>query len=337
MTTTGLNHAPSANAGGPYKAGVGAAITFSGTGSDPDSGDTITFSWTFGDGSSASGASASHAYAASGCYQATLTVADSHGASATSASPVTIGTSSLGPIVGPSAPVAMGTPISLSGGFLDPIGRSHSATWTWDDGTTSLGTVSESSGCGAVTGTHAYTAAGVYVVTLTLTGGSILTPPAQLEFVVVYDPSIPLTAGLGSFSSPVGACKLNKQCAGATGPATFGFFARVKVGTPPLGGARFQFRAGSFSVRSTSLDSAVISGDRAQLKGSATVNGNAGYAYSLTVTDGALSNPAGADKIRLKVWQKSNGTVVYDNAPGADDMAGSPQQPITAGAILVQR
>jgi parallel beta-helix repeat protein len=336
VTTTGLNHAPSANAGGPYKAGVGAAITFSGTGSDPDSGDTLTFSWTFGDGSSGSGATASHAYTASGCYQATLTVADSHGASATSTSPVTIGTSSLGPVVGPSAPVAMGTPISLSGGFLDPIGRSHSATWTWDDGTTSPGTVSESSGCGAVTGTHTYTAAGVYVVTLTLSGGSLLTPPAQLEFVVVYDPSIPLAGGLGSFSSPVGACKL-KQCAGATGPATFGFFARVKVGTPPLGGARFQFRAGSFSVRSASLDSAVISGDRAQLKGSATVNGNAGYAYSLTVTDGALSNPAGADKIRLKVWQKSNGAVVYDNAPGADDIAGSPQQPITSGAILIQQ
>jgi large repetitive protein len=74
-----------------------------------------------------------------------------------------------------------------------------------------------------------------------------------------------------------------------------------------------------------------MSGSRAQLRGSGVVNGGGNYLFLLTVTDGS------PDKIRIKVWNKSNGQVVFDNAPGSDDIAASPQQNIGGGVIVIRR
>ena len=328
VNTTALTTPPFAKAGGPYVGGVGQNISFKG---GTSTGTGLTFSWSFGDGSTGTGATPTHSYASAGCYQASLTVRSSNGATATSTAPVTIGPS-VGPVAGPLEPVAIGTPISVSAPFADPVGRNHTANWTWDDGSSSVGTVAEANGCGTAAGTHVYTAAGVYTVTLALTGGPILPGLPQYEFVVVYDPSAGFAAGVGFFNAAAGACKLNQACQQATGPVNFGFVARnPTTGTVPLGGLRFGFRAGPFSFRSTGNDSLVISGSRAQLRGSGVVNGGGNYLFLLTVTDGS------PDKIRIKVWNKSNGQVVFDNAPGTDDIAASPQQNIGGGAIVIRR
>jgi PKD repeat protein len=50
--------------------------SFTNTSSDPDPGDTLTYSWTFGDGGSSTAQSPSHTYPASGTYQVDLTVSD---------------------------------------------------------------------------------------------------------------------------------------------------------------------------------------------------------------------------------------------------------------------
>src|SRR5207247_2591670 len=73
------NVPPTANAGGPYAAAAGAAVTFQGSATDPSRADTaagFTYSWTFGDGGTGTGASPTHIYAAAGTYTATLTVTD---------------------------------------------------------------------------------------------------------------------------------------------------------------------------------------------------------------------------------------------------------------------
>src|SRR5437867_3393581 len=74
---TANNPPPTANPGGPYSGVTGVAVSMDGShSSDPDAGQTLTFSWNFGDGASGSGPTPSHAYASPGNYIVGLTVTD---------------------------------------------------------------------------------------------------------------------------------------------------------------------------------------------------------------------------------------------------------------------
>lgn len=76
-----VNQVPeNVSAGGPYGGDEGAGITFEGEGSDPE-GTTVTFTWDFGDGTAATGAVVTHAYADDGTYDVTLTATDGDGIS----------------------------------------------------------------------------------------------------------------------------------------------------------------------------------------------------------------------------------------------------------------
>ena len=73
----------------PTEGQVAQAITFDGSGSSSNE-DITTYSWTFGDGTTAEGAVIEHAYTTAGSYDVILTVTDANGQSANASINVTI-------------------------------------------------------------------------------------------------------------------------------------------------------------------------------------------------------------------------------------------------------
>ncbi|MBV9603605.1 MAG: PKD domain-containing protein [Solirubrobacterales bacterium] len=137
------------------------AVSFDGTPSS-DSGASITsYAWDFGDGATASGATATHTYATAGTYLVRLTVTDSLGAVDTATSTVTV----LDEL--PVAAFSSGVPAPETGQSVsfdgsassDPDGSITSYAWNFGDG---------HSGSGP-TPSHTYRTAGAYTVTLTVT------------------------------------------------------------------------------------------------------------------------------------------------------------------------
>jgi PKD repeat protein len=77
------NQPPIAIASATITAGVAPlAVSFNGSGSSDPDGSIASYAWTFGDGSTASGAATAHTYTVAGTYSAKLTVTDNGGATA---------------------------------------------------------------------------------------------------------------------------------------------------------------------------------------------------------------------------------------------------------------
>ena len=118
------NAAPSARINAdPRKGGVPLVVTFSGAASsDPDD-DALTYSWTFGDGSTATGVSPSHTYTEPGVYTAQLTVTDPN--TATGTARLTVEVAESPPVATITAPADgarynVGDTVRYNGAGVDP-------------------------------------------------------------------------------------------------------------------------------------------------------------------------------------------------------------------------
>jgi predicted extracellular nuclease len=330
-----LNNPPSADAGGPYSADEGQSITLSATGADPD-GTAVSFAWDLDNNGSFETPGQSVTYNAvdgSFSYTVKVQVTDATGAASVAAAVVNVANlpPTTGPITGPTAPVAVNTPVAVSAPYADPgILDTHTATWDWGDGTTSAGVVAGSNGSGTVSGSRSYTTPGVYTVKLTVTDKDGGSAQATYEFIVVYDPAGGFVTGGGWINSPAGAYPTDPSLAGK---ATFGFVAKYQKGANvPTGNTQFQFQAAGLNFQSTSYEWLVIAGAKAQYKGSGTINGGGSYGFMLTAIDGDRNGTS--DRLRLKIWDKATSAVVYDNQVGAADGA-DPSTVLGGGSIVI--
>jgi len=225
-------------------------------------------------------------------------------------------------------PVAAGIALKASAAFTDTnTGDTHTALWNWGDGSVAqFGTLQENNGAGTVTDTHSYAAAGVYAITLTITD-SAGKQSSVSKNVAVYDRSAGFATGGGWITSPVGAYRLAPTLSGR---ADFAFSSKYTKNAPaPTGNTTFQFSGAGFVFQSTAYQWLVVSGNRAQLRGTGTVNGQGNYQFLMVAVD-RDSNGNGngngnvngngnrrQDRFSIRIWTTDPATnaetVIYDN------------------------
>jgi PKD repeat protein len=163
----------------PVEALMGAEVRFDASQSRPGSSPIASYEWSFGDGTTGSGAVVTHVYGGPGTYQVTVVISGEDGLASTGGpveiviidaqaltptpeiSPTAPGTGGLPePVINYPAEGTVGVEVTFDGSESRP-GSSPIARYVWGfgDGATGIGAVA----------THVYTAPNTYQVTLTVT------------------------------------------------------------------------------------------------------------------------------------------------------------------------
>ncbi|MEM3126707.1 MAG: PKD domain-containing protein [Candidatus Woesearchaeota archaeon] len=158
-----------ADAGADRKELIDTMIIFSGKNSYSTKGEIISYTWDFGDGTSAEGTDVSHSYSKEGTYVVTLVIKDSQGNTAIDTATIEVTTISLQPPVAEAGEEKQGTigqELTFDGSkSYDLDGEIVKYIWDFGDGTSAEG----------MKVIHSYSKIGEYVVKLTVIDNSELT------------------------------------------------------------------------------------------------------------------------------------------------------------------
>jgi hypothetical protein len=242
-------------------------------------------------------------------------------------------------IAGTPNPVAAGTSLKVTAKVIDALasGRVSGAEYMVENGSwTQLSPVDgtyNSPSEDVFANVTAGRTPGVYDLCVRATDVAGNTGPSDCVFVVIYDPNGGFVTGGGWITSPIGAYPLNPAL---TGKANFGFVSKyLKGATVPTGETQFEFKLASITFQSTVYEWLTIAGARAQYKGSGKINGSGDYGFLLTAIDGETNGGGGADKFRIKIWDKVNSNnIVYDNQLGVSDDS-NPTTILGGGSIVI--
>jgi hypothetical protein len=249
----------------------------------------------------------------------------------------------------PEAVAAVGVSLDFTVVFTDPEAAPDFATWYWGDGDTTTCSIGVpgcevlpgSSTQGTLVASHTYSEPGVYTVQATVknnSDGGYVT--STYEYVVVYDPGAGFVTGGGWIDSAPGTFAHDPTL---TGKARFGFVSEYEKGSSrPTGNTEFRFKVADLSFHSDTYDWLVVnrSGDRAQFKGSGTINGAVApngedYRFMIWASDGSYSDTV--DTFRGKIWYEDGDPeeeiVLYDNKVDDSEVA----QAIGGGNIIVHK
>lgn len=154
-------------------------VSFNGSSSTATNTPLVKYSWVFGDGSQATGATVSHTFTTAGTYYTELTVEDSRGLTDTVTTPIVVGQSTVNQkptAVIAVAPFQGGAPMTYSfngSQSSDPDGSIVKYDWNFGDGTTGSGATTQ----------HTYASQGNYTATLQVTDdrGATATATKQIQ------------------------------------------------------------------------------------------------------------------------------------------------------------
>src|SRR2546427_141309 len=166
-------------------------VNFDGSASNDPDGTIISYSWTFGDGSTGSGHTVSHSYASAGTFTVRLNVTDNSGSTAPASAVITV--QDRPPTIMFSLSTnstTTGTVVTFnSAGTADPDGVIVSYTWDFGDGSFGSGPYPS----------HTYSSPGTYTVKLTVVDDSNSAISASSSIIV----RAPTTAPSGTSSVPL--------------------------------------------------------------------------------------------------------------------------------------
>ena len=254
----------------------GTAIAFTANGTDPDN-DALTYAWDFGDGTAASSEqNPTHTYAATGTYNAVVTVSDGRGGTATSTQSVTVQTS-VPTNHPPTITTASATPtegvsplsVAFAVAAADPDDDPLTYAWDFGDGTP----VSSQQNP-----THSYATAGSYTAAVTVSDGQGGT----------VSRSFPIAVAIGSVTTTgdVGASVPLSLALSLGGPATIGPI------TP--GVTRDYTTTMPATVTSTAGEATLSIVDPDAVQPGKLVNGTYALASPLQIMATNAANPTGA-------------------------------------------
>ncbi len=243
----------------------------------------------------------------------TYTLSDGNGSSSASVT-VTVNPVNDAPEVGfitaPVDPVQINSPLTATAVFTDVDQLDTvTAVWDWGDGTTTSQALTGTSGTAVAT--HTYTVPDVYIVTLTVTDAAGASATMFYEYIVVYDPAAGGVTGVGWFYSPPGSFNgdpaLNEK-------GRFGFVVRYKRGIPePIGSFNFTIYPASLRIDGLGFDWLVVNGPKATFQGYGSIDGSGDYGFFVTLIDAGDQY----DLVRVRIWNRVTGTVLYDSQPGS--------------------
>jgi len=190
--TASFTHSPTSPA-------VGSWVNFDASGSVDSDGSIVSYTWTFGDGSSDNGSAVWHRFTQTGTFLVRLTVTDDDGAAATTTRSIQVTTTNVAPSAAfsysPTAP-SIGAWVRFDGtGSADPDGVISAYAWTFSDGTSPV--------TGSSTVYHQFSSSGSYLVTLTVTDNQGATNATSQTVVVGTPTQPPIAAFTYSPTSPV--------------------------------------------------------------------------------------------------------------------------------------
>jgi hypothetical protein len=198
---------PIAAISGPSALNEGDGATFSAAASIDPNGTIVSYAWSFSDGATASGVSATRTFAQDGLYVATLTVTDNDGLTDTATFSVVV--ANVAPVVGAiaNATINAGATHTVAGTFTDPGADTWTVTVDWGDGSAPAQATLSSRNFSL---SRVYANAGTFTVTVTVADDD--SSDSTTHTVTVLSPAAQLEPALALIDQLVASGKLAPEC-----------------------------------------------------------------------------------------------------------------------------